>query len=781
MAVASPERPRRRPATPEPDGSNPVERLLSRKYVTPVCLAAIFILAWLYYATQALQSRNFVIMTDELQYVKLAINTLNSPVPELHGVSIGSYNQLYPWLIAPLAAIFDSMPDLYLAIHVLDPFLMTSVVIPVFLLARSAGASRLGALVAAGISVAGPWLVFSTLMMTENVAYPAFVLVIFAFHRTLAKPSPGNDLLALAAILFGIFARTQFVVLAAVLPVAVLLYGGLGAARGGDRESQLTLFRDGVADAIRHHRTLFRALGAGAVVLLIVVLVASPFGIYDAAFRRPLLPKGAVFLAGRHLGTLAVGFGLIPMVAGVAFALSTLRSREAGARPRAFATLAVVAVGAVMYQASAFNINFSAGWMNDRYVFYILPLFAIGLVLAVEACRPSFGEVAVAGLLVAAVVYDAHFAGYPGRAWVGAPSAVIDPVLNGRLAQVAGTSAGPINVVMTVATLIAAAYVYWCRTVRSRLLALTLLTAPVFLWCLLTTRYLFDKQEPFSRPTLTGIKASLHTANVGYNSNTTVPAGQAPPLDWVDRKVPEGPVGLLPSEDIAIEGWWQDEFWNRRVDRVLRFINPSQSPAYRQSVFQKQLDTLHHDRFRIDLATGRFEGIPRDRMPARVVVSANDVRFGFANARTLTTHSDIRAGLPTSKRLLAVDTPYRARWVLTNTLDDGHLLVGRSQLRIFPSPSLAGRIDVSLRLERVETSLKRTSWYARFPSSAARGEITRRAARSTVRGTVCMPSAGRIGVVKLRAVPRPKPPDALYLSGVAVRSVSVRATNRPCQ
>src|SRR5436305_12909763 len=80
---------------------------------------------------------DWFVMTDELLYERLALSVdrLHSPVPHVHGVVIGSINQLYPLLLASIFASRTVAQGLQLA-HVLNAFVMVSAAIPAYLLAR---------------------------------------------------------------------------------------------------------------------------------------------------------------------------------------------------------------------------------------------------------------------------------------------------------------------------------------------------------------------------------------------------------------------------------------------------------------------------------------------------------------------------------------------------------------------------------------------------------------------------------------------------------------------
>ena len=97
---------------------------------------------------------------------------------------MGSINQLYPLLIAPVFASGSVADGLHRA-HVLNAFAITSAAVPAYLLAlrvtRDVGASAL----AAALTVIVPWIVLSSFLLTEVAAYPAFVWALLAVHVAL--------------------------------------------------------------------------------------------------------------------------------------------------------------------------------------------------------------------------------------------------------------------------------------------------------------------------------------------------------------------------------------------------------------------------------------------------------------------------------------------------------------------------------------------------------------------------------------------------------------------
>src|SRR5262249_52357042 len=145
---------------------------------------------------------------------------------------------------------------------------------------------------AAVLTAVTPWLVLSSTLLTENAAYPAFVWSLFLCQQTLARPSPRRDALALVGLALVFFARTQLLVVALALPIALLRHEVALAAR---RDRGASAIRLATADAVRCHRVLASAYGAG---LALAVLLAAAGGLggvvgnYALPFHGNLVPDG---------------------------------------------------------------------------------------------------------------------------------------------------------------------------------------------------------------------------------------------------------------------------------------------------------------------------------------------------------------------------------------------------------------------------------------------------------------------------------------------------------
>jgi uncharacterized membrane protein len=199
-------------------------------------------------------------MTDELLYERLAISVgrMHTPIPHVHGTTIDNLNQLYPLVLSPVFAIGNIGSDVRVA-HIVNAFVMTSAAVPAGLLAQRLTGSRMLSCVSALLTVVVPWMALSSFLLTEVVAYPAFVWVLYASYVAITSPSDKHDALAVLALVVAIGARTQLAVLAVALAAAALLHN------------------EG-----RRHRVLIGAFVAGAVAALALVAAGhSPLGTYS--------------------------------------------------------------------------------------------------------------------------------------------------------------------------------------------------------------------------------------------------------------------------------------------------------------------------------------------------------------------------------------------------------------------------------------------------------------------------------------------------------------------
>src|SRR5919201_4604720 len=100
---------------------------MRRADLSLAAVVALFAAAAAVLAVLASRVRDWVVMTDELQYAKLAthIGETLSPLPTLRGAHYAAYAQLYPALLAPFFGNL-SAPAAFHAEHWLNGVLFAS-------------------------------------------------------------------------------------------------------------------------------------------------------------------------------------------------------------------------------------------------------------------------------------------------------------------------------------------------------------------------------------------------------------------------------------------------------------------------------------------------------------------------------------------------------------------------------------------------------------------------------------------------------------------------------
>jgi hypothetical protein len=621
----------------------------------------------------ALRVTSWAVMTDELQVVRLAesIAARLSPAPEIHGAYYGALAQLYPLLLAPFFGLL-SAPTAETAAHALNALLLPSAAWPAYLLARSVGGSRAAGLAAAALTAFTPWLVLTSTLLTENAAYPAFVWAVYLCQRTLVEPSTRNDALALLGLALAFFARTQLLVVAVAFPVVVLLHAG---PRG----------------ALVRHRVLAAAYGVallGAGVLLARGSLGAVVGNYAVPFSGDILPRGLWASAASHLVHVVVGCAVVPFVLAACWILlNVVRSESPSAR--AFALLCIVLVPLLTFEVASFDLRFTPhGFGQDRYLFYLVPLFAVGATAALtsrRAIRPLV--VGSAGAFAVFAWLAAEFGDYHDRTVIfwAAPAAAVH-------------TAFPSDWLMLV---IAAVLVSGSLTVLALAprAALPAVTAVVAVLGVAQAAYVFER---YADPAMTR------------------PPALALTRDWIDRSVPgSASVALVPSPRDTPAYWWEAELWNKRVNRVLRVAGgPTFSP-------------FPSDNVRLDVRSGVLAGSqPSDFL----VLSGSEKRFHLAAAK--------RIGGTRVLRLVRVDRPYRLDWATRGFTPDGWTIAGRPATLRFYGAGVGGLRRVVIVLAASSRAALPLDFRLRGGGAERAGWVDPGGARPPVRMTLCLPANG---------------------------------------
>lgn len=313
------------------------------------------------------------IMVDELIYSELAKSFAESGSFAIRGDGVGgAYGVVYPLLISPAFALFDSVPDAYGAVKATNGFLISLAAVPAYFLARRVLSQRF-ALAAAALSVALPSLLYAGTVMTENAFYPIYLSAALALVLALERPTPLRSaiLLAVCGVAFATRAQAAVLVFSIMLgPVLVVLIQQRG----------------------------WRGLVGFA--WLYVPLVALPFAVLLQAVRgqSPLDLLGAYRAAGEegydlgeaarwllyHVAELDLSLGVAPFLALVLLVASVRRLER---RDQVFVAAALALAAPLVLLVSVFASRHALR-VEERNMFYVAPLFLIALLLWIERGMP---------------------------------------------------------------------------------------------------------------------------------------------------------------------------------------------------------------------------------------------------------------------------------------------------------------------------------------------------------------------------------------------------------
>ena len=477
------------------------------------------------------------IMVDELVYSELAKSFAETGRFLIRGEPSAGYGFVYPIVIAPAFALFDSIPHAYTAAKAINAVVMSLAAVPAYLLARRV-VSPTTALVAAALALALPSLAYTGTLMTENAFYPLFLALTLALALALERPTAQRQLVVLALCVVAFLTRAQAVAFVPAVATAPLVLGALG---GGTRR------------ALRRFGLLYGVL-AGAVAALLLVQLARG--------RSPLQLLGAYSVTGEHdyrvgevarwllyhVAELDLYLAVAPLAATIVL---VARARRADPALQAFLAATIALTAWLTVEVAAFASLPSVARIEERNLFYVAPLFVIGLLAWVERASPrprllAAGAALVAGVLPAAIPYE-RFIG------LATASDTLALTLWWRL-QDNLIDLSEVRLVVLVGGLAVGAL--WLL-VPERLTAT--LPAVVAAW--------FLAVQVTSQDAVHGFR--YQSANALFGG---IGAGE---VDWVDRAVGrDADVAAVWTGKVDRHVIWENEFFNRSIGRVYRLREP---------------------------------------------------------------------------------------------------------------------------------------------------------------------------------------------------------------
>ena len=149
--------------------------------------------------------------------------------------------------------------------------------------------------------------------------------------------------------------------------------------------------------------------------LLVTGKLASAAGFYGDTLAGATINSATFDLARSYLTFTALGLAVIPVALAFGFVFVTLPT-PLSRRAHAFASMAIVTVCAITIQVAEISVRFNGSTLQERYIFYIAPMFIVGMFAALLATRRPWiaalsGTVALA-LLVATTHYESALSAF---------------------------------------------------------------------------------------------------------------------------------------------------------------------------------------------------------------------------------------------------------------------------------------------------------------------------------------------------------------------------------
>jgi hypothetical protein len=330
------------------------------------------------------------IMVDEVIWAELARGLADAGEPLLRGQPDPGYSIVYPLLLSPVYAVFESLPQAYEWVKGLNAVLVSLAAVPAYFLARrvvGAGLSLLAALLA----VAVPSLAYSGTVMTENVFYPLFLAVALLLVLVLESPSWPRTIVLLLLLGLAFATRVQAAALVPAVLVAPIL---------------LAVFeRRGVRATVSRFRALY-GLVAGAAVLVLLAQLVRGRSLEDllGAYSPVGEVSYDVWEAARYVVWHAAELALYVLVVPLAATIVLVGRARRLDRPLQAFLAATVAIVVCLVPAVALFASYFSARIEERNLFYVTPLFMIALLAWIERGAPRPRILAPAAAVASALV-----------------------------------------------------------------------------------------------------------------------------------------------------------------------------------------------------------------------------------------------------------------------------------------------------------------------------------------------------------------------------------------
>ncbi len=483
------------------------------------------------YAWQASRRPVPTIFTDELELTQLARAIAEGGEPARRGEPYGLAT-LVAYALAPVWWLGSSTAS-WAAAKLVLVLAMTATVFPAYGLARMV-APKWYALGAAGAAVAVPALAYSPILVEEPLAYPLSTLAIWLIARALERTTWGRVVAAVGGCLVAALTRTQLAILLAVLALGLLWLAWQSEA----------------AKRWRREWSRWDWIGAITLVVGIAFALAAAMGHASTAWRNTmLLYKDRIFdHASWAIGALAIGVGVLPVVAGVA-ALARPKGEARDPSTRAFVVTSVASLAVFIAYAGvkgAYISTVFGTYVVERNLIYLCPILfgATALAFAYGVGRGWAIAGAAIFTLYVVVATPLNLANYP---YYEAHGLSIAAFANREL----GWSEGTIEGVLVAACIVAFLVVVALRLVRPGTIGYAAIAASaavvVVAWGMTGQVYAAEGERTFAEQ---------------FDRNLPKP------YDWVEQATGGAPVVVIGQQISDPTNIWLTEFFNPSLRKM---------------------------------------------------------------------------------------------------------------------------------------------------------------------------------------------------------------------
>jgi hypothetical protein len=503
------------------------------RFLSAVPLLVLYFALAALYAWQASRRPAPTIFTDELELTQLARAIADTGEPARRGVPYDSLASLVAYLLAPVWWL-GSATESFATAKLVLVLAMTATIFPAYGLARMV-VPKWYALAAAGATVAVPALAYAPILVEEPLAYPLSTVALWLIARSLERRTWGRLAAAVAVSAVAALARTQLAILLMVLVLGLLWLAWRSEAAGRWRE--------------RWSR--WDWVGAVTLAVGIALAFAAAFAQLSTAWRETTLiwKERIVEHATWAIGALAIGLGILPVIAGVS-ALARPRHEESDPRTRAFVVTGVAALVVFITYAGvkgAYISTVFATQVVERNLIYLCPILFAATALAFVRGIGRGWAIAGAAIFTLVVVAETplHLDTYP---YYEAHGLSIAALANRKLEW----SESTIEAALIAISVVAIAVVVALKLLGPRSRGFTAVAAGaaigVLAWTLTGQVYAAAGERHFSQFTVTNFPTPYDWVQKATGGESVVVIGQ---------QIPTTPTSV-----------WLTEFFNPSIEKM---------------------------------------------------------------------------------------------------------------------------------------------------------------------------------------------------------------------